>query len=485
MKKSFFFCAFFFISLLHAEESLSKLLFGYFQNSGSLKELSEKVDKAILNSQSAKISNGMNIQLSTGTIAFNFGSGYCTFTPNASVGIPAARNLTFSASSNMTYDDDSFDTKNTSLGVAVDIYSGVKEQRDIALDKAARALLEAQRNLQSGFVDMETQFYTELKSIYETAQKIVTAQRSLYEHSLEFEQIKAQGYVATSSKYQLKQMEVESDQHDVDIYRRELERKTKVFAHECGVEYAAADAMDFLPAEIPSVDAVDVLAFDKEDYKKIESAVWTNQINSRTRAANKAVAISANAGYTFNNSTNAFMTNQRNFGDTIDVGSSLAWHSTGLKTTAGVSFPIWSGSFSPLFKLSFSIVPQKFRLAAIDKKIEGVDENLELIAIEVAEKDYDTAVLERQTSLEDIEWAAKTYKNSLETYSKIASDTAVWYERGIITQSESRAAQVNKENYRIKTLVNALDLIIYNNKTKALFNRDEELNHDPKLPEKD
>lgn len=463
-------------SVLAAQESLEKLLLGYFQNSLALQELSGKVDKAILNSKSTSISNGMNISLSTGSIAFSFGNGGSfNFSPNASLGIPAARNLRFTASSNVSARNGEGEVKNTSLGVSVDIYSSVREEREIALLKSERALLEARRDLQNGFVNMESEFYTKLKNLFEIASKIITAQKSLYEHRLEFDELRVQGYSAASSKYRLKQMEVASDEHDVEIYRHELERETKIFAQECGMKYDFSDAMEFLPTKIPEVVATDVLDFDEENFAETESALWTNKINSKIREADKAFSLSVNAGYTFANTVNSFMTNAMEYGDTIDIGSALTWHKTGLQASAGVSFPTDFGNFNPLYKLSFSFVPNQFRLADIQKKIEKVDETLELVAIESARKNYETALVAQQSSLEELQWAARTNAESFETYSQLESDTASWYQRGIITESEYRSAQVNKENYRIRILINALDLIIYNNKTATLFTRDEEL----------
>lgn len=463
-------------SVLAAQESLEKLLLGYFQNSLALQELSGKVDKAILNSKSTSISNGMNISLSTGSIAFSFGNGGSfNFSPNASLGIPAARNLRFTASSNVSARNGEGEVKNTSLGVSVDIYSSVREEREIALLKSERALLEARRDLQNGFVNMESEFYTKLKNLFEIASKIITAQKSLYEHRLEFDELRVQGYSAASSKYRLKQMEVASDEHDVEIYRHKLERETKIFAQECGMKYDFSDAMEFLPTKIPEVVATDVLDFDEENFAETESALWTNKINSKIREADKAFSLSVNAGYTFANTVNSFMTNAMEYGDTIDIGSALTWHKTGLQASAGVSFPTDFGNFNPLYKLSFSFVPNQFRLADIQKKIEKVDETLELVAIESARKNYETALVAQQSSLEELQWAARTNAESFETYSQLESDTASWYQRGIITESEYRSAQVNKENYRIRILINALDLIIYNNKTATLFTRDEEL----------
>ena len=45
----------------------------------------------------------------------------------------------------------------------------------------------------------------------------------------------------------------------------------------------------------------------------------------------------------------------------------------------------------------------------------------------------------------------------------------------MISESEYKTAEVNKENYRIQCLLDQIDLIIYNNNTKLKFTRDEEI----------
>lgn len=50
-----------------------------------------------------------------------------------------------------------------------------------------RKVLEAKRALQNGFLTAEKEFYEELRSLYKTKADIVTAQKDLYEDTIEFE----------------------------------------------------------------------------------------------------------------------------------------------------------------------------------------------------------------------------------------------------------------------------------------------------------
>lgn len=60
-------------------------------------------------------------------------------------------------------------------------------------------------------------------------------------------------------------------------------------------------------------------------------------------------------------------------------------------------------------------------------------------------------------------------------YVQLEKDMTSYFKDGIITESEYLTAFANKELYRIRLLINDIDLIIYNNTTKLLFCRDDEI----------
>ncbi len=270
-----------------AGQNVKELLDGYLKNSLELHKLSSQVEKQILNSKVAQISNGMNIQLSTGEIQFQLGSDqYFTFSPKAAVTIPQADNLGFSASSVVNINDSQEKTvSDISLSISADIYSGAMEQRKITLLESERTLLEAKRALQNGFVSAEKEFYSSLKNLYEIASQIIKEEKNLYEDKLSFEKIRAQGYSSGSTTYRLSQNKVLADEHSVQVYRHKLERETRIFAAKCGVYYSEKDPVDFLPQEIPEVEGIDVFSFKKDTYAKIENASWKKHINTLERDA--------------------------------------------------------------------------------------------------------------------------------------------------------------------------------------------------------
>ncbi len=457
-------------ALCPAEEMLSSLLAGYLRNDLDLQKLSAEAQKQLLEQKATKISNGFSFQLESGTIEFRPGSdSYVTFRPSASISIPQASNLVFTLSSSVRFDDnDKNDTfSNTKLSVSIDLYSDAMQKRKITLMKAERAVLEARRKLQDGFLSAEKDFYTSLKKLYNTAIEITSAQNDLYDDQLSLETIKAQGYQQTSPKFRSANMKVLSDQHTIQTKQRELERETKIFASRCGVAYDGKDALGFLPRAIPDVQAVDVLSFSKDSYTGIESAVWTKRINELSREADKSVNISANAGYTFNNSATD--------SDTVDAGATFKWHDTGLKVTTGVEVPVDGDDKMPVYSLGLSFTPTPFRLAKISEQEKQLAREQEDLAIKSAENTYDTSVISQQTALEDLRWTRQSNEELYDMYVAQEKELARYYKAGVITESEYRAALVNRENYRMKLIINAIDMILYNQETTLLFHRDEEL----------
>ena len=436
-----------------------------------LQNLATEVELKMLAQKSTGVSNGLSFSISSGTIILlpgtDVNSLVLEFSPSASVVIPQASNLSVSLSS--TIDILSADKKvsDTSLYISADIISGNSETRKINLLKAERNVLEAQRDLQNGFLSAEKEFYTNLRSLYLAAASITKAEKDLYDDQISFDEVKARGFTTSSSRYRAAQMAVLSDEHTIEISRRELEREIKIFASKCGVDYNESYAMDFLPADIPMVEAVDVLSFESDSYTKTERALWTRQINEMTRSANKSLTLSAGAGFT--------LSNDYTKSDTIDAGTNLTWNGTGLMFNTVISVPVAAQSAMPALSFGVSANPNAFRLKSITERQEDVERRQEEIAIQSARNDYATQVIAQQTSLEDIRWSKDMNTVSYQMYSELEADNATYYERGIITESEWRNSQVNKENYRIQCIINDIDLILYNDTTCLLFCRDEEL----------
>ena len=101
-------------------------------------------------------------------------------------------------------------------------------------------------------------------------------------------------------------------------------------------------------------------------------------------------------------------------------------------------------------------------------------EEQEMIAIQSAEEDYETNVVDKQTELESILWSKKTNSETFALWEELENDEKKWFDAGIVKESEYLNAFANKELYRLKMLINNIELIIYNASTKLLFCRDYE-----------
>ena len=455
------------MSTLFCQIAITELLQGYLQNDIELQKLAAATDAASLSNNATKINNGFTMQLATGTVSFKAGGSNprITFRPQASATIPQANNLTVSASSEVTIGQNG-NIENTDIPASVDIISPNIGSRKVTLLKSERALLQAQRNLQNGALIAERDFYNSLKSLYSLASTIAQTQKDLYDDQITLDGLRARGYSTTSSTYRAQHMKVLSDEHTVQTTQRSLDREATIFLAKCGISYdSEKSAQEYLPLQIPEVEPVDITSFSKESYAKIESAIWTNYINSLSRKADKDITLKANGGYTFDNSATD--------SDSANIGASLSW--SGLSASAGIAIPTANktAASSPAYTFSLAINPASFFLSDITKKQKALAEKQEQLEIKSAEDNYNTMFITQQTSLANILWEKQRNGELYDMYKTLEADNARYFSQGIITESEYRSALVNKELYRYKMLVNDIELIMYNNETTLLFCQDD------------
>ena len=451
---------------------LISLLSGYLANDLQLQSLSVKAQTASLSLKKSNIDNGIALSLSTGDMVLKTSSSGTSFTvePSVSVSLPATNNTSVSLTGTAAVSSDNTVSglEDVSLSVSTDIISGSTLTRKVTLLKAERTLLEAERAVQDRAVSAEKEFYTELKTLLSQASTVLADEQTLYEDEVDFKTVVAQGYAKTSSTYRTADLKVRTATRALEEAKRTFVHEQTVFAAKCGVASTSATtsfdtAWSFLPTVIPSVAGLDVTSFDKSTYTTIESAEWEKYIGGLTRDADKDLTLSASAGYTFNNSSTDT--------NTVDTGLKLTWK--GLTAKAGVSIPTTSAGVSPAYTLGFSFSPSGIALAEINAQQKVLDAKLENLAVSSAEDDYSTDVVSQQTTLSDLVWAKQSDTEEYELYSQLEKDTASWYKQGVVTESDYKAAQVNKEKARITCLVNAVEFIIYNDTTKLLFHTDD------------
>ena len=58
-------------------------------------------------------------------------------------------------------------------------------------------------------------------------------------------------------------------------------------------------------------------------------------------------------------------------------------------------------------------------------------------------------------------------------YTQLAADMEKWYSQGLVTESDLNDAVNNREKARLNVMLNAIDLLIYNDEVKLLFNTED------------
>ena len=478
---------FFSAGLFAQEENLPdtlSLLLSYVENDSELKSLTINAKKAALSYKSTLIDNGFDVTLSSGTITLQTSDDGSKLSarPSVKAKLPQASNLSLTGQSNLSVNSDEKKVSDTSLSLGVDIISSAILTNKITKLKAERSITEAQRKIENRAIAAEKEFYTELKKLLSSISSIISKNEKLYSDSLDFEAKKIQGYSKASSTYRQAELKVLSDEQDVKSALRSFIYDCVVFYKKCGYDISIdenVDLMSLVPSDIEAVDLLDASTFDKELYSEIESANWTYSINSMERKTKKSYSLSANAGYTFENSS----TNS----DSIDAG--LNGTIGGVTLGAGVSIPVngkdddsatgnssygagngnKSSVTSPVYTFSITLTPNTFRKNSITKQTNELTEEQELLSIASAEARYETKLVELQQKADTLLWEKEAAEKNLSMYEDLESDMSKLYSQGYISQTEYLSAKNNLNSNIIKRVSNLIDLIIYNDDVISNF----------------
>lgn len=457
-----------FSMLTAGELTLNGFLKGWLENDRDLKTAAINLEKAGLSNEKSIIQNGFDITLSSGTMTFRTvnGSGTFSVNPNVKASLPSVRNLSFSAGTDITISSDT-KIENASFSAGFDLIDTDKEKRELTEKESLRAVLEAKRQIESKAQSSEKSFYSEIKSLLESSETIASSKNSLYTDKISFEKIRTQGYAETSSNYRLAEMKVRNDLHSIETSERSLNHNFDLFLLKCGLKENAVSYEDFLKILENEISEQKILTFDdfeKENYKQLENALWTQNINSMSRSSDKNYSLKGSAGYTFNNTSTISSDGKASGSLDAKLSSSVL----GMNLSAGVSVPV-NPNAAPAFTAGISFSPNTLKLQKLEDKSKTLDEKSEELSIESVLYNYNIAAADKKQTAEDLKWNMSTIEENLSMYTKTESDMKYYFDRGIITESEYLSAKSNKEKYEIEKTLNLLDIIISNCDTQSLF----------------
>ena len=457
------------------------LLLSYVENDTELKNLTLAAKKSALAYKSTLIDNGFDVTLSSGNITLQMSDDGTSLSakPSVKAKLPQASNLSVGGQTNISVDSDEKKVSDTSLSIGVDIISSTMLTNKVTKLKAERSVTEAQRKIEKRAIAAEKEFYTELKKLLTSISSIISKREKLYSDSVDFEAKKIQGYSSSSSTYRQAELKVISDEHDVENAMHSFFYDCVVFYKKCGYDITVdenIDLMSLVPSDLEAVELIDASSLDKELYTEIESANWTYTINSMERKSKKSYSLSASASYTFENSS----TNS----DTIDAG--LNGTLGGVTVGAGVSVPVninetdtttakpgaagtAKTSTSPTYTLSVSISPNTFLKNSITKQTNSLTEEQELLAIQSAETNYETKLVELQQKRNTLLWEKESAEKNLTMYQDLESDMQKLFKQGYISETEYLSSINNLNSNIINKVSNLIDLIIYNDDVISNF----------------
>lgn len=439
-----------------------QLLMSYLQKDMDLQKLTLAAEKADLSYNNSEIDTGINITLATGVMNFKTSENGLSVktSPTLKVSIPQANNLSFSTGISINSDKENI-VSDTALSVGVDIISSERLSNEVTLLTSERNRNLAIKNLEEKALEKEKSFYNELKTLLTSINTVIQSQKNYYTDLKNFESVKAKGYSKDSSTYRTAEIEIFSDKNTIENQVKSLKNDYIMFYKKCGHNITLPEnmnIMDLIPFDIPEVQLVDVESFDKEKFSELENAKWTYYINSKKREINNNFSLSANAGYTFQNS----LTNS----DTVNLGVNSTIG--GINVQAGVNIPVTESPY-PSFTLSTSINPNTFRKNNNTKEQNNLTEQQELLDIKIAEDNYENFVINSKQTAEELLLKKETTERNYEMYESLKNDTKEWYEKGIVPESDYLTAITNASIYKVKLLINDIDFIIYNSDINKKF----------------
>ena len=181
-----------------------------------------------------------------------------------------------------------------------------------------------------------------------------------------------------------------------------------------------------------------------------------------SRDASTKITLSANGGYSLKNTGTSTI-------NSVNAGVSAGYE--GIDVSAGLSVPVSTatGASAPSVTVGLSYTPNTSKKNKINDQLTQISVVQEQMKVDAAYSDYETSVREMQLKLEDIKWDQETNAKNYEMYSDIENEMLNYYNRGIISEKEYASATINTLKSKVQSLINRIDLIVYNDEVKALF----------------
>lgn len=445
----------------------------YIANHREIQTLLIQLQQRELSHQSTKISQGVKLNLSTGTISI--GSSIIRSDPSLTVSLPRLNGTYVEAQVPLQFSTANAGSREAagaqglqgaSVSIGTEILGGSGKAAKLSLLKSERSLLEAQRGIQNQALTVEREFYTTIKDLYSSYASLLSSQSAVYTKELDLQTLRVQGYGAGSTRYRTTQLEVLSAQRTADRQQRNLQRELELFAQKCRLAAGtlSLENLSSAAALVAATGILDTLPLRPiEEYTAMESAQWSLATTQMELDADFPVTLTAEAGYTYQNQSVAAGSQP----DTVDAALSL--QALGGRLTSGIAIPIAGEEHGPTAQLSLSWSPNDMRTQSLQRQQNRLNLDLARLKIQDAEEDYKEAVENAELTWEDLLWSRQVALEEAELYRQLAEDTISLYNQGMTSETEYRQALVNRNRAEIQCEVADLELLLHCISTRQLF----------------
>ena len=139
-----------------------------------MQNLTLEAKSAALSLDYAKVSNGFDVTISSGSVLLNLNDDGTKLSaiPSVKLSLPQASGLSISAQTDLLLEGDSREVSDSSISAEIDLISTTTLARKVSLLKAERSYQESLRYLQKRAYEAEIEFYTELEDLLSSIKKI-------------------------------------------------------------------------------------------------------------------------------------------------------------------------------------------------------------------------------------------------------------------------------------------------------------------------
>jgi hypothetical protein len=437
------------------------LLRGYQAQDTEGKRLELEKERAALELRRYALENGISFTVTSGDGVFTFAPSGVSVSaePGVELGFPNLRNTGLTLDVPLTAEGE----KLTQYGVDVSVKTGIITRQGDAykagLEESKRRFLTALRNAESRRREAEEEFCKLIKELLTLENNILKAQGDVLEARNDLEEKRAGGYGASSTVWRTAELSVRSRERELGEAQRKADRALRDFAEDCVVAAAG------IPENIPDEALQVITEFDSEAYTVLEAARWNYEVNTlQRRSQDGPFTLDGRAGYSWRRNDGGGYTDAA--GSRAIAG--LDFSRGGLSLSAGVSVPLENPD-GPSLTFRFQWKPSGSRIAGFDRQLRDIAGRGELLTIAEAEKQYRDLVIDYDQRREELLWQHETYAEEADLYRINAEEQQVWFDRGIIRESDYLDARTNYLMALNRVLSARIDRRIYNLELAGLF----------------